>query len=99
MAIIKAIKKPVLIEAVVWTGTLESFNEIRTFMDLSLGDVFPDYWKEHGPDAKYMGGYAISTLEGRMVASIGDYIIKGVNGEFYPCKPDIFEKTYEIQSL
>jgi hypothetical protein len=37
----------------------------------------------------------IQTLEGDMKASFGDYIIKGVNGEFYPCKPDIFEKTYE----
>lgn len=37
----------------------------------------------------------IETLEGTMKASVGDYIIKGVNGEFYPCKPDIFEKTYE----
>lgn len=37
----------------------------------------------------------IMTLEGDMLADIGDMIIKGVNGEFYPCKPDIFEKTYE----
>jgi len=37
----------------------------------------------------------IKTLEGTMCADIGDYIIKGVNGEFYPCKPDIFEKIYE----
>lgn len=37
----------------------------------------------------------IKTLEGTMTANIGDYIIKGVNGEFYPCKPDIFDKTYE----
>jgi len=37
----------------------------------------------------------IQTLEGSMIASIGDYIIKGVKGEFYPCKPDIFEMTYE----
>ena len=37
----------------------------------------------------------IHTLEGDMEASINDYIIKGVNGEFYPCKPDIFDKTYE----
>ena len=37
----------------------------------------------------------IHTLEGDMEASIGDYIIKGVNGEFYPCKPNIFTKTYE----
>lgn len=38
----------------------------------------------------------IETLEGKMAASYGDWIIKGVNGEFYPCKPDIFEKTYEL---
>ena len=43
-------------------------------------------------DKEYM---EIETLEGVMKANIGDYIIKGVNGEFYPCKPDIFEKTYE----
>jgi len=40
-------------------------------------------------------GCEILTLEGTMLASYGDWIIKGVNGEFYPCKPDIFEKTYE----
>ena len=39
----------------------------------------------------------IHTLEGDMTAVEGDYIIKGVNGEFYPCKPDIFEKTYEVE--
>ena len=38
---------------------------------------------------------SIFTLEGKMEASIGDFIIKGIQGEFYPCKPDIFEKTYE----
>jgi hypothetical protein len=42
------------------------------------------------------GGIIIRTLEGDMLANTGDYIIKGVNGEFYPCKPNIFEKTYEI---
>ena len=41
------------------------------------------------------GSIDIYTLEGIMEACIGDFIIKGVNGEFYPCKPDIFEKTYE----
>lgn len=39
----------------------------------------------------------IETLEGVMRANKGDFIIKGVNGEFYPCKPDIFEKTYEVE--
>ena len=42
------------------------------------------------------GGLIIKTLEGEHLASIGDYIIKGVQGEFYPCKPDIFEETYEL---
>jgi hypothetical protein len=40
-------------------------------------------------------GVLINTLEGNMKASVGDFIIKGVQGELYPCKPDIFEKTYE----
>lgn len=39
----------------------------------------------------------IETLEGTMTADVGDWIIKGVNGEFYPCKPDIFEKTYDLK--
>ena len=42
------------------------------------------------------GGLVIKTLEGNMIASIGDYIIKGLRGEFYPCKPDVFEKKYEL---
>ena len=43
----------------------------------------------------YDGLFTIKTLEGEMRGDIGDYIIKGVKGEFYPCKPDIFEMTYE----
>jgi hypothetical protein len=78
-------KKPVIIEAV----QLKDL-EVRTLMALQnfagLGnDVF-----EAVED-----GVLIDTLEGSMKASVGDFIIKGVNGEFYPCKPDIFEKTYE----
>lgn len=41
------------------------------------------------------GAVAIGTLEGTMTASVGDYIIQGISGEFYPCKPEIFEQTYE----
>jgi hypothetical protein len=43
-----------------------------------------------------IGGINISTLEGKIFASHGDYVIKGVKGEFYPCKPDIFELTYDL---
>ncbi len=74
-------KKPVVIEAVKWTG--ENQAEIRKFCEEN------DTWSR----SKKM--LYIKTLEGQHYASVGDYIIKGVNGEFYPCKPDIFEKTYE----
>ena len=48
-----------------------------------------------GEDAYFKDSLIIETLEGKMRADIGDYIIKGVNGEFYPCKPEIFSKTHE----
>ena len=53
-------------------------------------------WHEFCDFIVHKIGLPIKTLEGVMYASIGDYIIKGVNGEFYPCKPDIFHKTYEL---
>lgn len=74
-------KKPVEIEAVEWNG--ENVKEVMDFMG----------WKNVEHDE--INGLKIFTLEGKMNASKGDFIIKGVNGEFYPCKPDIFEKTYE----
>jgi len=72
-------KKPVIINAVQWTG--DNVAEINSFTNphSSIKD----------------GNLSINTLEGVMSATIGDFIIQGVNGEFYPCKPDIFEKTYE----
>ena len=72
-------KKPVTIEAIQWTGT--NLSEIDNFMGATVENK-----------GKTL---VIHTLEGDMEASIGDYIIKGVNGEFYPCKPDIFAETYE----
>lgn len=84
--IIKATKKPVTIECVKWDG--ENIEEIKSFVGTSyIGG-------ENDSDKKLV----ISTLEGDMLASIGDYIIKGVKGEFYPCKSDIFENTYDIGS-
>jgi hypothetical protein len=74
-------KKPVVIEAVVWTG--ENINEVMGFLG----------WRNADYDGK--DGLRIRTLEGTRHASIGDFIIKGVKGEFSPCKPDIFEATYE----
>lgn len=57
-------------------------------MERQIGEVFT-YEDKTNPYVK------IETLEGTMRANVGDYIIKGINGEFYPCKPDIFMKTYE----
>lgn len=88
-------KKPVVIEAV--QLKVDNFDAVCDFMG---GTPVPKYNPDFGIDEHgntnepYLGVY-IETLEGKMLASYGDYIIKGVNGEFYPCKPDIFEKTYD----
>ncbi|MCP3683907.1 MAG: hypothetical protein GY861_14585 [bacterium] len=76
-------KKPIVIDAVQWNGN--NVDEVCDFME--------------GVDVEFKTSnpmmVVIPTLEGDMLASVGDFIIKGVKGEFYPCKPDIFEQTYE----
>lgn len=79
-------KKPVVIEAIQFLDDAQRICEIQEFADK---DIRVDYADKDNPVLK------VETLEGTMTASVGDWIIKGVNGEFYPCKPDIFEKTYE----
>ena len=74
-------KKPVVVEAIQYTN--ESFSTIINLLD----DKNADFYNEE---------IRIFTLEGVMAARKGDYIIKGINGEFYPCKPDIFKKIYEV---
>ena len=92
-------KKPVVIEAIQFKliekipckhGIAKKYNdlEIAEFMDKAIR-------VKTIPNGSSEGKIEIETLEGTMIASVGDYIIKGVNGEFYPCKPDIFHKTYE----
>lgn len=76
-------KKPVVIEAKELLYSTTSQEEIISWSNGAI---------KKGLD----GGLIIPTLEGNMVANTGDFIIQGVNGEFYPCKPDIFEKTYDI---
>lgn len=85
-------KKPIEIEAIQWNGL--NLEEVKAFVGESLMyDIIDTAWQVgKGVPCVNM---KIKTLEGVMDASIGDFIIKGVNGEFYPCKPDIFEKTYE----
>jgi hypothetical protein len=78
----KYVKKPVVVEALQWTG--ENTKEIVAFCTECFS-----YQKN---DVNIL---VINTLEGTMKASIGDYVIKGIQGEFYACKPDIFLLTYD----
>lgn len=79
MSVQKYRKKPVVIEAIQFTG--ENQQEC-------IGFCNEDVWEA-------TGGLIIPTLEGNHLCAVGDFIIKGIHGEFYPCKPDIFAKTYE----
>jgi len=88
-------KKPVIIEAIKFEYTSAGIQRLKSFCDTRLGDITKE---------RRMGALAeahILTLEDgkdnfvKHVATEGDYVIKGVKGEFYPCKPDIFEMTYE----
>lgn len=81
----KFCKKPMVIEAVQFDGTKASCDEVQRFVGRTCGLA------SVGTNWNVL----INTLEGDMLANAGDWIIKGVKGEFYPCKPDIFEATYE----
>jgi len=87
-------KKPVVIEAVQWDG--QNSGDIAAWAQPGVPDgEMPDRWflkcDRHGR----LSGMVIYTLEGLHEASLGDWIIKGVKGEFYPCRDDIFRMTYE----
>ena len=95
-------KKPVIIEAIQWDGknlvdvSAFLYNKTRkeALKEINSSDISCKKWDDY--ESIVIGEcLTIDTLEGRMKADIGDYIIKGVNGEFYPCKPNIFAKTYE----
>lgn len=85
--------KPCEIEAIQWNGT--NLKEIKDFVGNSLSYSICDTAWEVGKGIPFVF-MKIKTLEGDMQANEGDYIIKGLRGEFYPCKPDVFEKKYEI---
>lgn len=95
-------KKPVTIEAIQWDG--KNLVDVSAFLcnqtrkealeEINSSYISQKKWDDY--ESLVLGdGLDIDTLEGSMKANIGDYIIKGVNGEFYPCKPNIFAKTYE----
>lgn len=79
-------KKPVVIEAVEWKGN--NFQDIEQLLETANGKRSISYSNQ----VDYL---EIHTLEGTMKANKGDFVILGVSGELYPCKPDIFEKTYD----
>ena len=81
----KFVKKPIVIEAIQYNGA--NITEIESF----VGAKLPSVWLSV-EDTQLK----IPTLEGDMKVSKGDYVIKGIKGEFYPCKPDIFKSTYNV---
>lgn len=95
-------KKPVIIDAIQWDGenTFDVYAFVHGVKPVLDTDIAMMKWEEYCMYAQKFG-LTIYTLEdgfdsrAKHVASIGDWIIKGVKGEFYPCKPDIFDLTYE----
>lgn len=88
-------KKPVVIEAVQLLDNDKSIVDAVEFVFAIGMETCAPGMLQTISKIKKDGGFEIPTLEGNMKASFGDWIIRGVNGEYYPCKPDIFEKTYE----
>lgn len=83
----KFVKKPIEVEAIQWDGTDETKRLIEERFNIEL-KITPN-WLDQTNDL------VIDTLEGKMTAIVGDWIIKGIKGEIYPCKNDIFKETYE----
>lgn len=88
----KAIKKPVTIDFIEWTG--DNLLDVIRFTG-QQASAMDKKWEEYC-DLVDRYGLKILTLEGKMSAEIGDMIIKGIKGEHYPCKPDIFYATYDV---
>lgn len=92
-------KKPAEVEAI----QLRAGNifQVTEFIDgktpVISGQAAGDKWDAYKDTVIENGGIDIETLEGTMKASFKDYIIKGIQGEFYPCKPDIFHLTYDLK--
>ncbi|AZB54445.1 hypothetical protein EBL89_03575 [Cereibacter sphaeroides] len=83
-------KKPVVIEAEQFLGTMATANRVLAFIGAHGGNA------RRADNGKPEAGIIIPTREGDMLASPGDWIIRGVQGEFYPCKPEIFAATYDL---
>jgi hypothetical protein len=92
-------KRPVTIEAMQWDGTAAGATPV---IDWLLSEGGTARYHEHLMDGEMIAHpdpyLKIDTLEGVIIASAGDFIIRGIQGEFYPCKPDIFAATYDLPS-
>ena len=96
-------KKPVIIEAVRLLPNRKSIHQVEEFVEgraivIEAGSIACDKFDDYVQSLIDNGGRRLKTLESdneTQIASFGDWIIKGIHGEFYPCKPDIFEETYE----
>lgn len=90
-------KKPVVVEAFQFDGDLMNSDGEYYVPDWAVNAFLNDILLYDSPINSNETPYElyVQTLEGRMLANVGDYIIQGINGELYPCKSDIFEKTYE----
>lgn len=86
-------KKPVVIEAIQWNG--RNLSEVKEFVGEAMERKIGRWIETKKIDGVMTEEIIIHTLEGDMRADLNDFIIKGVNGEFYPCKPNIFSATYE----
>ena len=99
---IKVRKKPVTVEAMQFgPGGIAQFNAME-WVKSAGGEIYAYDWNVREVDTQFPDGAywqwsraSIKTLEGTICAFSGDWIIRGVQGEFYPCKPDIFAATYE----
>lgn len=95
-------KIPVVIDAIRLLNNPKSIYDAQCFIenkdaiDTESCKMASDYWDRYLDIVKEQNGIKIRTLEGDMLALFGDYIIRGVKGECYPCKPDIFKMTYEL---
>lgn len=83
--IINVVKRPIVVQALQWTGA--NIEEVKQFAGDKIDFIYPTM-----DDSVVFA--TVHTLEGDMTAFVGSYIIRGIDGEFYPCKEEIFNKTY-----
>ena len=91
-------QKPVVVEAVQWDGTAEGATPIIDWIlenDGTANYYGPGKWDNGESRASYI---KVQTLEGRMLVGKSDWVIRGIKGGFFPCKPDIFERIYEPEA-